>query len=184
MCPIKDQLGFDSYTARGKLMVLRNVLEGKEIDEDASDLFCTCLECGSCKEVCISQLGEGIDIPSIVEDFRSILSEKGFTRKEHKPLIASIRNYDNPWQMPRYRKAEWASDVDLPEKGDVLFFAGCSSSLLNPNLAKSVVTIFKTLEIPLACLGKKETCCGSILKRIGNRKGYVSWAKKTGLLST
>ena len=167
VCPVKDQLGFDSYTARGRLAVLRSLLEGKEIDEDIADLFYTCLECGSCREVCISLLGEGIDVPTIVEAFRSILDQKGFTRKEHKPLIASIRNYDNPWQMPRYRKAEWAEEFDLPEKGEILFFAGCSSSLLNPHLAQSVVTIFKILGIPLAYLGKKETCCGSILKRIG-----------------
>lgn len=34
VCPIKDQRGFDSYTARGKLMVLRTIVEGKDIDED------------------------------------------------------------------------------------------------------------------------------------------------------
>ncbi|MBU7010417.1 MAG: (Fe-S)-binding protein [Theionarchaea archaeon] len=167
VCPIKNQLGFDSYTARGRFMVLREVVEGKDINEDVADLFYNCLECGSCKEVCISQLGEGIDVPGIVENFRSILTEKGFTRTEHKPLIASIKNYDNPWYMPRYRKAEWAAAFDLPEKGDTLFFAGCSCSLLNPHLAQSVVTIFEILDIPLAYLRKKETCCGSLLKRIG-----------------
>jgi len=167
VCPIKDLLGFDSYTARGRLMVLQHIIEGKPIDEDVSDLFYSCLECGSCKEVCISQLGEGIDVPGIVEAFRSILAEKGFTRPEHKPLIASIKNYDNPWQMPRYRKAEWALQYTLPEKGDILFFAGCSCSLLNPHLAQSVVKIFETLNIPVAYLGKEETCCGSLLKRIG-----------------
>jgi Fe-S oxidoreductase len=96
VCPVKDILGFDSYTARGRFMVLRKVLEGKEIDEDVADLFYTCLKCGSCKEVCISQLGDGIDVPTIVEAFRSVLAENGFIRKEHKPLVASIRNYDNP----------------------------------------------------------------------------------------
>jgi heterodisulfide reductase subunit D len=180
VCPVKEQLGFDSYTARGKLMVLREVLEGKDIDEDIADLFYTCLECGSCKEVCISQLGEGIDIPSIVESFRAVLAEKGFVRKEHKPLIASIKNYDNPWQMPRYRKAEWTKHLgeELPPTGDILFFAGCSSSLLNPNLALSVARIFQKLEIPIAYLGKKETCCGSLLKRIGALQEFEKIKRK------
>jgi Fe-S oxidoreductase len=178
VCPVKDQLGFDSYTARGKLTVLRTVLEGNDIDEDIADLFYACLECGSCKQVCISQLGEGIDLPTIVEEFRAVLVEKGFTRKEHNPLIASIKNYDNPWQMPRYRKAEWAVPFNLPEKGDTLFFAGCSSSLLNPDLARSIGTIFQTLQIPLAYLGKKETCCGSLLKRIGAVKEFEKIKKK------
>lgn len=172
VCPIKNQLGFDSYTARGRFMVLRDIVEGKDIDEDVADLFYTCLECGSCKEVCISQLGEGIDVPGIVEKFRSILVQKGFTRQQHKPLIASIKNYDNPWYMPRYRKAEWAAPFDLPEKGDILFFAGCSCSLLNPHLAQSVIRIFEILDIPLAYSGKKETCCGSLLKRIGAIKEF------------
>ncbi len=178
VCPIRDQLGFDSYTARGKLTVLRHIMEGKKIDEDVSDLFYTCLECGSCKEVCISQLGEGIDVPAIVEAFRSILVEEGFTREEHKPLIASIKNYDNPWNMPRYRKAEWASPFNLPAKGDVLFFAGCSSSLLTPHVAESVVTIFKTLDIPFAYLGEKELCCGSLLLRIGAVSEFEKIRKK------
>lgn len=172
VCPMKNQLGFDSYTARGKLTVLRHIIEGKPIDEDVADLFYHCLECGSCSEVCISQLGEGIDIPSIVEEFRSVLADNNLIRKEHKPFIASIKNYDNPWQMPRYRKAEWAAPYSLPDKGDILFFAGCSSSLLNPALADSVVRIFQTLDIPVAYLGKKETCCGSLLKRLGALKDF------------
>jgi Fe-S oxidoreductase len=178
VCPMRNQLGFDSYTARGKLTVLRHILEGKSIDEDVADLFYHCLECGSCTEVCISQLGEGIDVPSIVEEFRSVLVEKGFTRREHNPLIASIKNYDNPWNMPRYRKAEWATPYNLPETGDILFFAGCSSSLLNPNLAESVIRIFKTLDIPIAYLGKKETCCGSVLKRVGASRDFESIKEK------
>lgn len=167
VCPVKEQLGFDSFTARGKLMILREVLEGKNIDEDIADVFYSCLECGNCEHVCISQLGEGIDIPSIVEAFRSQLTEMGFTRKEHAPLIASIKNYDNPWMMPRYRKAKWVSDYDIPDTGEILFFAGCSCSLLNPHIAQSVIKIFDTLNIPVAYLGKKEACCGSILKRVG-----------------
>ncbi|MBU7032194.1 MAG: (Fe-S)-binding protein [Theionarchaea archaeon] len=180
VCPVREQLGFDSYTARGKLMVLREVLEGKDLDEDIADLFYTCLECGSCKEVCISQLGEGIDVPSIVESFRAILAERGFVRKEHNPIIASIKNYDNPWQMPRYRKAEWTRHLgeELPSGGDILFFAGCSSSLLNPNLALSVVRVFQKLEIPVAYLGKREICCGSLLKRIGALQEFEKIKKK------
>lgn len=146
VCFIKDQLGFDSYTAQGRFMILREIVKGKDIDEDVADLFYTCLECGRCKEVCISQLGEGIDVPSIVEAFRSVLTEKGFTRQPHKLLIASIRTYDNPWQMPRYQKAEWTLPFNLPERGDILFFAGCSSSLLTPQLAQSVVNIFSEIK--------------------------------------
>lgn len=178
VCPIKDQLGFNSYTARGRLTVLRHILEGNPVNEDVSDLFYTCLECGSCKEVCISQLGEGIDVPNIVEAFRSVLTERGFTRQQHNPLIASIKNYDNPWQMPRYRKAEWALQCDLPEKGDILFLAGCSCSLLNPNLAQSIVKIFETLDVPVAYLGKNEPCCGSLLKRIGAVQEFEEIKKK------
>ena len=180
VCPMKEQLGFDSYTARGKLMVLRDVLEGKEIDEDVADLFYSCLQCGNCKEVCISQLGEGIDVPSIVEAFRSELVEQGYIRNAHKTLQASIKHYDNPWQMPRYRKAAWTKELDhdLPSKGDVLFFAGCSSSLLNPHLALSVARIFQKLDIPLAYLGKKEVCCGSILKRIGALEDFEKIKEK------
>lgn len=62
-------------------MVLRDIVEGKDIDEDVADLFYTCLECGSCKEVCISQLGEGIDVPGIVEKFRSILVQHASIQK-------------------------------------------------------------------------------------------------------
>lgn len=178
VCPIKDQLGFDSYSARGKLTVLRAILEGKDVDEDVADLFYNCLECASCKEVCISQLGEGIDVPAIVEAFRCVLVEKEYIRPQHKPLIASIKNYDNPWQMPRYMKAEWASSFNLPEKGEILFFAGCSSSLLTPDLAQSVIRIFETLAIPLAYLGKDETCCGSLLLRIGAVAEFEKVKKK------
>jgi len=100
---------------------------------------------------------------------RSIAVARGIgPLPEHKPPTASIKNYWNPWQSPRAARARWAKKLNLPEKGETVFFAGCSPSLLLDGMSRAVVDLFAALDEPLAYLGKKEHCCGSPLMRIGD----------------
>ncbi|MCK5557608.1 MAG: 4Fe-4S dicluster domain-containing protein, partial [Candidatus Hydrogenedentes bacterium] len=124
-----------------------------------------CTACGNCRVVCdknIEMLGKAI------ERLRSLAVARELgPLPEHKPLTASIRNYWNPWQNPRAARARWAKKLDLPDKGETMFFAGCSPSLLLDDMSKSVVKLYDAIDEPLAYLGKKEHCCGSPLMRIG-----------------
>ena len=61
----------------------------------------------------------------------------------------------------------------------VLTWIGCMSSYRVPELARSLVSILKALNINYKALGRHEGCCGSILLRLGSREGALTIAKDT-----
>jgi Fe-S oxidoreductase len=50
----------------------------------------------------------------------------------------------------------------------VLYFAGCSTSLLFPELAKSAIRLIRACGVEPAYLGQAERCCGSTVRKLGH----------------
>jgi len=124
-----------------------------------------CTSCGECREACPVD----IDIrKGILNSRHELLEQNGEMLPEHGTVTKSVRNYDNPWQMPRARRSRWAKGLDLPKKGEVLYFAGCSTSLLHPETARCAVRLLRAVGEEPAYLGTSESCCGSTAKKIGD----------------
>ncbi|MDH3365694.1 MAG: LUD domain-containing protein, partial [Thermoplasmata archaeon] len=142
-----------------------HLLSSTEKLQDAHDagLF-LCTSCGECKEACPVDIDTKKGILKGRQSYNRLKMEQS---PEHESVLASVRNYDNPWQMPRARKSRWAKGMGLPSEGEVLFFAGCSTSLLFPDSAKAAVGLLKAAGSEPAYMGVAEKCCGSILRKLG-----------------
>lgn len=141
-------------------------LEGSQGKMDAaidSGLF-LCTSCGACKEVCPSSIDTKKGIIAIRNEANE--SKKKMST-ERASIIASVGNYDNPWQVPRRQKGKWTEGLGLKGKGDVLYFAGCSTALLFPETAQRAVRVLRACGIEPAVLGKEEECCGSTVWKLG-----------------
>lgn len=164
-CPTYNVVGpeFGSPGRMGGQGIYLEGSTGKLEGSVESGLF-LCTSCGACTEVCPSRIDTKKGIISIRN--AATKANKGIS-PEHKSLVSSLRNYDNPWQVPRRQKAKWADGLGLKSKGEVLFFAGCSTSLLNPENAKRAVRVLRALGVEPAYLGQAEHCCGSTARKIG-----------------
>ncbi|MCU0859938.1 MAG: LUD domain-containing protein [Thermoplasmata archaeon] len=165
-CPVYNAVGpvFGSDGHMGGIGVYLAGSTGK-IDEasDAGSYLCT--SCGACKEVC----------PALIDTKKGIMNvrKSGYADKkgilpEHSAVLSSVRNYDNPWQVPRAKKGAWAKGLNLREEGEVLYFVGCSTSLLFPDTARAAVAIIRSVGAEPAVLGQKERCCGSTVHKLGD----------------
>jgi L-lactate utilization protein LutB len=124
-----------------------------------------CTSCGECREACPAD----IDTRKGILNARTRqLEQKDELSTEHRAVVKSVRNYDNPWQMPRARRARWAKGIGLDDKGDVLYFAGCSTSFLFPEVARAAVRLLRAVGVEPAYLGASECCCGSTVRKIGD----------------
>lgn len=56
--------------------------------------------------------------------------------------------------------------------GGLLLWIGCTSSYRVPELARSLVSVLKALDVDYECLGRDEGCCGSILLRLGLKEEF------------
>lgn len=179
-CPVVNQV-WDDYFGP---MVMRKLCElkvdlrdvGERVDTALNEGLYHCTTCRNCWEVC----PQDIEIPEkAIEHMRALAVDEGKGPLDsHNSLVQSIKNYRNPWIMPRARRAKWAKEFDLKDKGELMFYAGCSPSLLfGERVPSNIIKILKRIGIEPAYLGKDEGCCGSPLLKVGERKAYDAIAK-------
>ena len=164
-CPVYNVMG-PSFGSSGHMGGQGVYLLGStgKLEESLEGGLFLCTSCGACTEVCPSR----IDTKKGMANLRCAATDsKKVDISEHKEVLASLRNYDNPWKVPRAQKSKWSKGLGLKPKGEVLFFAGCSTSLLFPETAQKMVEILRVLGIEPAYIGSKEKCCGSTARKLG-----------------
>ncbi len=186
ICPAFHEYRIFPYSGMGKMHMARALLEGDFSYEDAPEMvqfLYTCTTCGACEMNC--QRIQDKEPLQVNETLRAKFVSDGIgPMPEHKRLIKSVKNYDNPWMQPRAQRDRWARKIGIKdiskEKADTLYFVGCTSSFDNTlwKVAQNTAKIMMHGGADLGILGKNENCCGSPLARIGDRETFVQIAKK------
>jgi len=176
-CPVKNVLGYEAYSARGRIMVLKNVLGGKlKVSKELLDWAYSCTTCASCKETCLAVEG-GIDTPSMMEAMRCDLVASGNVIGRHEEIVDSIARNGNPYGEPAAKRLDFIKGKHAAAKADVLLFLGCTAAYREPAMAAGAVALLDKLGVPYAMLDG-EGCCGSILKRCGYAAEFEANAKR------
>jgi Fe-S oxidoreductase len=181
-CPVKeakDDEGFEIYFSRGRMNVLKSILEGKlPLSRELAEYVYQCTECANCTEVChethneniVLNTSKWIDHYKVWEALRKDLVEAGFAPlNRHKDLVDYMNDntMKNPYGEDFDKKYEWASEFSgIKDKGEFVFFAGCTMPLRQQETLKNMMKILIAGGIEIA-LSKDEWCCGSIGLRIG-----------------
>ena len=190
VCPTYEEIGWESVTGKGKIFIMKELLSGKEkeISPDYIARAYQCTTCGACREVCQTD----IDTVEIWEKCRKIFGKMGAgPLPQHETLIKSIKSYDNPLQQPRTSRDRWVrnaqreagvkkiKDISV-EKAPILYHVGCIASF-DANVkevAYNTSYILQQAGVDFGILGKKELCCASTLKRVGDPE-FENVARKT-----
>ncbi len=186
VCPAFHEYRVFPYSGMGKMHIARALLEGDfdyEDDPDLARFIYTCTTCGACEMNC--QRLQDKEPLQVNETLRAMLVKDGVgPMPEHKRLIKSVKNYDNPWMQPRAQRDRWARKLPLKDAGrekcKTLYFVGCTSSFDNTlwKVAQNTARILLSAGSDLGILGKGEVCCGSPIARIGDRETLQPLVKK------
>ena len=187
VCPAFHEYRIFPYSGMGKMHIARALLEGDFDYEDAPELAAfvyTCTTCGACEMNC--QRMQDKEPLQVNETLRAQLVRDGIgPMPEHRNLIKSVKNYDNPWMQPRSQRDRWARRLQLKdankEKVETLFFVGCTSAFDNTQwrVAQHTAQLLLKGGVDLGILGKEELCCGSPVARIGDRDTFMALAART-----
>lgn len=160
VCTLYSGRGWESSSPRGKWYFLREYAEGKlPLTQEMVDTFLLCTTCKRCDDAC--QLG--LPIQSTWDELRGILiQEKEMaTFPAFEMMGGSFRRDRNIWTGPRAERDAWLpEDVRPLAQGETGYWAGCTASYLEKDIAQNAVHILKEAGIPFAYLGKDEACCG------------------------
>lgn len=178
-CPVYKQVGWESYSPRGKMFYLKELsrksifdrfLRRKiEVNDELIKRIFQCTNCGACEEVCHVNnkpyevwekvkdwfYENHIDPPDVIKNMRSTIDTY------HSPYVSGFES-----ESVENRNELLIKKYKLPEKADVVFFTGCVSSYLLIKMMNSALKILRKSGLNYTVL-KDEWCCGNILGSTG-----------------
>jgi len=158
LCPVHEELGWESTSARGRMLLARALAEDVPPSDAMRNSFYTCLTCAICTVTCPS----GARPDYVVEAARQEMVAAGAAPEYYEAVRDSILTCGNPLDETAPRAA-WAP-AGAKGKSDLIFWAGCLESYRGQKAAQAT---FKILSRFGARLLDDERCCGSPLLRLG-----------------
>lgn len=161
--------GWMSHSPRGKYQYLKEVAEGRErFDQHMVDTFLVCTTCEVCNSRCQLQLP--VEHSWMQMRGKLIQDEGRMTFPPFEMMAASLRGENNIWAGKREKRDAWVPEDIKPkikEKADVLYFAGCTASYVNTDVAQATVRLLDRAGIDFTYMGTDEACCGIPMKVAG-----------------
>jgi Fe-S oxidoreductase len=165
VCPVFNVVGWESANTRGRMLIIKSLLEGRPPSEDVLPSLASCTTCGICAAKCPA----GVNPPEVMEAARAQLVKCGITTEVQEKFRDSVITSGNSFGEAKDR-TNWLSETErsqLPEKSDYVYFVGCFDSYRYPEFAEKT---FKVLQRFGVTLLPDEQCCASPLLRTGFRE--------------
>lgn len=161
--------GWESQSPRGKYLMIRDIYDGRDTwDRAGADTMLACTTCERCDARCQLQLpveASGMGLRN------SIVEEQGMgTFPPFEMMGAALHGEGDIWAGRRLHRADWLpEDVagKIPEQSDILYFAGCTASYVETDIAEATLRLLQDAGLSVAYLGTEESCCGIPMKMAG-----------------
>lgn len=160
-CPTKEASDFNI-----RKVVRHLQLELYEDKDFLSKYPWLCTQCYRCRELCT----EGLEIPKLIMALRELALKNAVAPESVYSVSKAIKKFDSPYQSQTRTKETWINkklgDSHQSSDADLLYWAGCTPSIMAPNLANAAVDVLTKLDLGYKIL-KNEPCCGEPLINLG-----------------
>ncbi|MFT5194577.1 MAG: glycolate oxidase iron-sulfur subunit [Cellvibrionaceae bacterium] len=204
-CPTYSVLGEEMDSPRGRIYLMKNVLEGNLEAEEAQPYIDRCLGCMGCVPACPSGVPYGDLLTSYrakVEAERSRPLLDSITRRMIIETLPYPKRFRAAAKMGKLGKLVQGALPDqlgamlgllpdrlpaavhlpniIPAKGEqrarVAFLTGCVQTVLAPNINQATVDLLTANGVEVV-IPQAQGCCGSILSHIGEADKAMSLAR-------
>ena len=160
-CPTFAIKGSESWNARGRLLLIRAILEGEaELGEALLDRLYSCLACAACEAVCPAT----VRVVDVIVAFRQALRASGVGLPGPVAELAK-RALEEGSPLPRSRSEASEEKAKAGREGEILVFPGCVASELEKGIVKAVEKLLEAADKPYYIL--EGPCCGLPLLKLG-----------------
>lgn len=166
-CPSNTWNDFDSYGAFGKMRIGLALIEGKlKWTDKLLEIIYADPLCGACDVGCKRNLDLEVGLTLEALRIKAVQDGAG-PMPAHKKIAKNIAAKHNQFGSAHENRKKWLTkDIKVAEKADTLYFAGCSSSYANPDVARATARILNASGAKFTLM-KDEWCCGNTLYSVG-----------------
>ncbi|XVJ71269.1 MAG: glycolate oxidase subunit GlcF [Rhizobacter sp.] len=190
-CPTYQLLGDELDGPRGRIYLMKQVLEGAPVTRKTQEHLDRCLTCRNCESTCPS----GVQYGSLVEIGRKIVDERverpasenvvrwllkeGLTSALFAPAMKAGQLVRPllPGSLKNKVPAPASSDAHVwPSREHarkVLMLAGCVQPAMMPNINSATARVLDAAGIQTV-VADKAGCCGAIRAHLGDHEGGVA----------
>ncbi|WP_182870160.1 (Fe-S)-binding protein [Rhodopirellula sp. JC639] len=205
-CPTYQELGRETDSPRGRIILMKEVLEGSLPIETAAPHIDACLGCLACVPACPSEVPYG----DLISPFRAIQEP---LRK--RTLAERFKRTLAQWTLPypaRFRMAALSGRLVKPfaklmpgpirvmlellppalprsmplrevypaigkQRGRVALLAGCAQTVLDPDINVATIEVLNRNGVEVV-VPKSQGCCGALSWHVGNLAQAQKFAKQ------
>ena len=161
-CPTYQLLGDELDGPRGRIYLIKQVLEGQAVSEKTRDHLDRCLTCRSCETTCPS----GVKYSHLLDIGRAVVEDKlprrladSVTRALLKTVLPNPALFGPAVKLGRAMKPPWPAVATHPRR--MLVLAGCVQPALAPNINAATARVLDRLGIALS-EADGAGCCGAV----------------------
>jgi Fe-S oxidoreductase len=161
VCPVFEEVGWESAGARGRMLVAQGISQGLEVGSGVLESLNTCTTCGLCRQMCPS----GADPTGVVESLKHQLVSQGKMTDSQANLNKKITSSSNSLGEASDRNM-WLGEriTEVRKTADYVYFVGCLGAYRYPETAALTFDVLKQFGVTVL---QDEVCCGSPLIRTG-----------------
>jgi glycolate oxidase iron-sulfur subunit len=205
-CPTYGELGQELDTPRGRIVLMKEVLEGGLEIEEALPHLDACLGCLACEPACPS----GVEYRNLISPFRALAEDQ-----RSRPLGEKVRRRLVSWTLPhpdRFRVAARMAGLVKPLAGvlprsmrpmmdllpsplppeqklqeryeargehraTVALLAGCAQQVLDPDINAATIDVLTRSGVEVV-VPREQTCCGALSWHVGDHRAAKEYARR------
>jgi len=158
VCPVFGLTKRPAFNARGKMLVLKEVLDGTiELSDELIETLFQCTTCASCANQCPS----GVNPPEIIKQVRKDMVHIGSCHPAFTGMNQVLQSHTNI-----YAEEEPADfERQRNKKARYVYFVGCVGSYRQDEATNATLDLLDRLSVDYTLID--EVCCSGVLEDVG-----------------
>lgn len=158
ICPLFGLTKRPALNARGKMLVLREVMDGAiGLNDELTETLFQCTTCAGCAEQCPS----GVDVPDIIKQARKDLVLAGTCHPVFRGMHQVLQEHTNIYGETESEDFE----RERNKSAQYVYFIGCVGSYREDEPTLATLDLLDHLKVDYTLID--EVCCSGVLEDVG-----------------
>ena len=157
-CPVHGATLRSAYNARGKMLVLKEVMDKKiELNDELIETLFQCTTCANCSTHCPS----GVEVPEIIKLARQDMVHMNSCHPAFKGMNEVLDKHTNIYAADEPEDFE----RERNQQAAYVYFIGCVGSYREDEATMATLDLLDTLKVDYTLID--EVCCSGVLEDVG-----------------